>query len=58
MSDRVLVAHGSKTGSTAEIAEAVGTTLRVAGLEVDVKRARDRAIACGGYAGRLSQGAT
>jgi menaquinone-dependent protoporphyrinogen oxidase len=41
MSDRVLVAYGSKYGSTAEIAETIGTTLRVAGLEVDVRRARE-----------------
>ena len=41
MSERVLVAYGSKYGSTAEIAQAIGTTLRVAGLEVDVKRARE-----------------
>src|SRR5438477_3803419 len=39
VSQRVLVAYGTKFGSTAEIAEAIGTTLRVAGLEVDVKRA-------------------
>jgi carboxymethylenebutenolidase len=41
VSERALVAYGSKFGSTAEIAEAIGTTLRVAGLEVDVKRARE-----------------
>ncbi len=41
MSERVLVAYGSKFGSTAEIAQAIGTALRVAGLEVDVKRARE-----------------
>jgi menaquinone-dependent protoporphyrinogen oxidase len=41
VSERVLVAYGSKFGSTAEIAQAIGTTLRVAGLEVDVKRARE-----------------
>ena len=41
MNERVLVAYGSKFGSTAEIAQAIGTTLRVAGLEVDVKPARE-----------------
>ena len=41
MSGRVLVAYGSKYGSTAEIANAIATTLRVAGLEVDVRRARE-----------------
>jgi menaquinone-dependent protoporphyrinogen oxidase len=39
--DRVLVAYGTKFGSTAEIAEAIGKTLRENGLEVDVKRARE-----------------
>jgi menaquinone-dependent protoporphyrinogen oxidase len=32
---RVLVAHASKRGSTAEIAEAIADTLRDAGLDVD-----------------------
>ena len=41
MSERVLVAYGTKFGSTAEIAQAIGTALRVAGLEVDVKRAHE-----------------
>jgi menaquinone-dependent protoporphyrinogen oxidase len=41
VSVRVLVAYGSKYGSTAEIANAIATTLRVAGLEVDVRRARE-----------------
>jgi menaquinone-dependent protoporphyrinogen oxidase len=41
MADRVLVASGSKFGSTAEIAEAIATTLRNAGLDLDVKPARD-----------------
>ncbi len=36
MSQRVLVAYASKYGSTAEIAERIGQTLRRAGLEVDV----------------------
>jgi menaquinone-dependent protoporphyrinogen oxidase len=36
MSDRVLVAYGSKYGSTAEIAEAIGQVLQKAGLDVDV----------------------
>jgi menaquinone-dependent protoporphyrinogen oxidase len=41
VSGRVLVAYGSKYGSTPEIANAIATTLRVAGLEVDVRRARE-----------------
>lgn len=41
MTGRVLVAYGSKFGSTAEIAQAIGATLRGAGLEVDLQRARD-----------------
>ena len=41
MADRMLVAYASKFGSTAEIAQAVGTTMRNAGFEVDVQRAKD-----------------
>lgn len=59
--DRVLVAYGTKHGATAEIAEAIGASLRTAGLEVDVRRARAvrslgsyRAVILGSavYAGR------
>lgn len=58
---RVLVAHGSKYGSTAEIAEWVGDGLRASGLLVDVLPARQvesldpyDAVVLGGalYAGR------
>ena len=38
---RVLVAHGSETSGTARMAEAIGATLRGAGLEVDVRPATD-----------------
>ena len=38
---RVLVAFGTKYGSTAEIAEAIGKALGEAGLDVDVQRARE-----------------
>ena len=38
---RVLVAHGSETSGTAQIAAAIGATLREAGLEVDVRPATD-----------------
>jgi menaquinone-dependent protoporphyrinogen oxidase len=41
MAMRVLVAYGSKYGATAEIAEAIGATIRELGLETDVCRARD-----------------
>jgi menaquinone-dependent protoporphyrinogen oxidase len=41
MADRVLVAYGSKYGSTAEIAEAIGKGLRSAGLDADVVPAGD-----------------
>lgn len=41
MGARVLVAHGSKHGSTAEIADRIAATLRAEGLQVDVARARD-----------------
>lgn len=38
--DRVLVAYGTKHGATAEIAQVIADTLRAAGLQVDVQRAR------------------
>jgi menaquinone-dependent protoporphyrinogen IX oxidase len=38
---RVLVAHGSEKGGTAQLAETIGETLREAGLEVDVRPATD-----------------
>jgi menaquinone-dependent protoporphyrinogen IX oxidase len=38
---RVLVAHGSEMSGTAKMAEAIGETLREAGLEVDVRPATD-----------------
>jgi menaquinone-dependent protoporphyrinogen oxidase len=38
---RVLVAYATKHGSTAEIAAAIGATLHEAGVEVDVRAARD-----------------
>jgi menaquinone-dependent protoporphyrinogen oxidase len=59
--ERVLVAYGTKHGATAEIAAAIGDALRVAGFEVDVRRARTvrspaayRAVILGSavYAGR------
>jgi menaquinone-dependent protoporphyrinogen oxidase len=39
MSPKVLVAYGTKYGSTAEIAERIGQVLQAAGLSVDVKPA-------------------
>lgn len=41
MSPRVLVAYATRHGSTAEIAEAIGATLREEGLTADVRRALD-----------------
>ncbi|MCJ7712247.1 MAG: flavodoxin domain-containing protein [Chloroflexi bacterium] len=41
MTTRVLVAYASKMGSTAEIAERIAATLRVAGLEATAESARD-----------------
>ena len=38
---KILVAYASKHGSTAEIAETIGETLREAGHEVDVRPARE-----------------
>jgi menaquinone-dependent protoporphyrinogen oxidase len=45
---RVLVAYGSKFGSTKEIAEAVGAQLRLEGLDVEVRPA-DRVGSVRGY---------
>lgn len=45
---RVLVAHGSRRGGTAEIAEQIGAVLSEAGLDVDV-RAAGRDLAVDGY---------
>jgi menaquinone-dependent protoporphyrinogen oxidase len=39
MNERVLIAYGSKHGSTAETAEAIGGMLRDSGLEVEVREA-------------------
>jgi menaquinone-dependent protoporphyrinogen oxidase len=36
MSDRMLVAYGSKHGATAEIAQAIGQVMQEAGFDVDV----------------------
>ncbi len=63
---RVLVAHGSKMGGTAGIAETVGETLREAGLAVEVRAAAEvrdlrpyDAVVVGGalYAGRWHRAA-
>ena len=48
MSDKVLVAYGSKHGMTAEIAERIAKVLRGQGIEADVASA-DRAGAPAGY---------
>ncbi len=41
MTMQVLVAYATKHGSTGEIAAAIGATLRDAGLDIDVRNARD-----------------
>lgn len=41
MSDRILVAYASMTGSTAGVAEAIGKTLQEQGMEVVVSRVED-----------------
>ena len=41
MPKKILVAYATKCGSTGEVAEAVGDELRKAGLEVDVRRAKE-----------------
>lgn len=48
MSDKVLVAYGSKHGMTAEIAERIGKVLRGEGIDAEVAGA-DRAGAPSGY---------
>ncbi len=41
MPARILVTYASRLGSTAEVAEAIGKTLRENGAEVDVRRMQD-----------------
>jgi menaquinone-dependent protoporphyrinogen oxidase len=66
MSGRILVAYGTKHGSTIEVAEALATALRDRGREVDVQPAADvraldgyEAVVLGGalYMGRYHQDA-
>jgi menaquinone-dependent protoporphyrinogen oxidase len=66
MSGSVLVAYGSRQGSTRDVAEAVGATLREQGREVDVEPAgkvkeigRYEGVVLGGalYRGRWHRGA-
>lgn len=56
MAERILVAYATKHGSTQEVAESIGESLRLHGLEVDVLPARD-AGAVGEYAGVVLGGA-
>jgi menaquinone-dependent protoporphyrinogen IX oxidase len=37
MSDKILVAYASRAGSTAGVAEAIGTALAESGAQVDVR---------------------
>jgi menaquinone-dependent protoporphyrinogen oxidase len=41
MSQRILVAYASRAGSTADVAEAIGSVLRESGAEVDVRPVHD-----------------
>lgn len=41
MSDKILIAHATKAGSTREVAEAIAEELRSRGAEVDVSPAND-----------------
>ena len=56
MSERVLIAYGSKHGSTRETSEAIGQMLRDRGFEVDVVAAGEVA-SLGGYDGVVVGGA-
>ena len=47
MSDKILVAYATAAGSTGEIAEAIGETLRDENTAVDVRRAKDVADVSG-----------
>jgi menaquinone-dependent protoporphyrinogen oxidase len=55
MAERVLIAYGSKHGSTAETAEAIGGMLREVGYEVDVSEA-SRVTTLDGYGGVIVGG--
>jgi len=41
MSNKILVAYASRTGSTAEVAKAIGNTLAESGAQVDVLPMQD-----------------
>ena len=41
MTERVLLAYASRHGTTGEVAEAIGDTLRGLGVDVDVRQAHD-----------------
>jgi len=47
MSDKILIGYATAAGSTGEIAEAIGQTLRDAGAAVDVRPAKDVADVSG-----------
>jgi menaquinone-dependent protoporphyrinogen oxidase len=47
MKGRILVAYASRTGTTAEIAEAIGRELRLAGASVDVAELKEIASVAG-----------
>ncbi len=47
MRERILVAYASRKGSTAEVAAAIGETLRMRGFDVDVASVNDHPSATG-----------
>ena len=54
---RLLVVHGSKRGSTREVAEAIASVGRSQGIEVEVRRGSQRISDVGQYAGVVVGGA-